>query len=92
MITVLISILSVLVVIFGYTTFNLLRKNEKAEDIIYSYKKYMDRMDEVINESDKKLKEIDAQGLFKNDDEIGWFFERVKLIQEIINQYKLRNF
>jgi hypothetical protein len=92
MITVLISILSVLVVIFGYTTFNLLRKNEKAEDIIYSYKKYMDRMDEVINESDKKLKEIDAQGLFKNDDEIGWFFEKVKLIQEIINQYKLRNF
>jgi hypothetical protein len=92
MIIVLISILSVLVVIFGYTTFNLLRKNEKAEDIIYSYKKYMDRMDEVINESDKKLKEIDAQGIFKNDDEIGWFFERVKLIQEIINQYKLRNF
>jgi hypothetical protein len=92
MITVLISILSVLVVILGYTTFNLLRKNEKAEDIIYSYREYMGRMNDVICEADKKLKEIDEQGIFKNDDEIGWFFEKVKLIQEIINQYKLRNF
>jgi hypothetical protein len=92
MITVLISILSVLVVILGYTTFNLLRKNEKAEDIIYSYREYMGRMNDIIYEADKKLKEIDEQGIFKNDDEIGWFFEKVKLIQEIINQYKLRNF
>jgi hypothetical protein len=92
MITVLISILSVLVVILGYTTFNLLRKNEKAEDIIYSYREYMGRMNDVIYEADKKLKEIDEQGIFKNDDEIGWFFEKIKAIQEIINQYKLRNF
>jgi len=34
---IIISVLSVLVVILGYTTFNLLRKNEKAEDIINSY-------------------------------------------------------
>jgi len=92
MITVLISILSVLVVILGYTTFNLLRKNEKAEDIIYSYREYMGRMNDIIYETDKKLKEIDEQGIFKNDDEIGWFFEKIKAIQEIINQYKLRNF
>jgi hypothetical protein len=92
MIIVLISVLSVLVVILGYTTFNLLRKNEKAEDIIYSYREYMNRMNDVIYETDKKLKEIDEQGIFKNDDEIGWFFEKIKAIQEIINQYKLRNF
>jgi hypothetical protein len=92
MIIALISVLSVLVVILGYTTFNLLRKNEKAEDIIYSYREYMGRMNDIIYEADKKLKEIDEQGIFKNDDEIGWFFEKVKLIQEIINQYKLRNF
>jgi hypothetical protein len=92
MIIVLISVLSVLVVILGYTTFNLLRKNEKAEDIIYSYREYMGRMNDVIYEADKKLKEIDEQGIFKNDDEIGWFFEKIKAIQEIINQYKLRNF
>jgi hypothetical protein len=30
-------ILSVLVVILGFTTFNLLRKNEKQEDILSEY-------------------------------------------------------
>ena len=32
--TIIISILSVLVVILGFTTFNLLRKNERQEDIL----------------------------------------------------------
>ena len=33
---IIIGILGLLVVTLGYTTFNLLRKNEKAEDIIIS--------------------------------------------------------
>ena len=39
-----ISVLSVLVVIFGFTTFNLLRKNEKQEDILAEYLTYLDRL------------------------------------------------
>ena len=34
-----IIILSVLICILGYTSYNLLRKNEKCEDIISSYEK-----------------------------------------------------
>jgi hypothetical protein len=84
-----ISVLSVLVVILGFTTFNLLRKNEKAEDIIFSYKAYMDSINEAIYFTDKKLKEIDEKGIFKSDDEIGFFFIKVKEIQNILNQYKI---
>jgi hypothetical protein len=84
-----ISILSVLVVILGFTTFNLLRKNEKAEDIIFSYKVYMDSINEAIYFTDKKLKEIDEKGMFKSDDEIGFFFTKIKEIQSILNQYKI---
>jgi hypothetical protein len=87
-----ITILSVLVVILGFTTFNLLRKNEKAEDIIFSYREYITQITDVIEQSNKKLDEIDQKGIFKSDDEIGWFFEKVKLIQEILDQYRLRNF
>ena len=87
-----ITILSVLVVILGFTTINLLRKNEKAEDIIFSYREYITQITDVIEQSNKKLDEIDKKGLFKSDDEIGWFFEKVKLIQEILDQYRLRNF
>jgi len=86
-----ISILSVLVVILGFTTFNLLRKNEKAEDIIFSYKVYMDSINEAIYFTDKKLKEIDEKGMFKSDDEIGFFFEQIKTIQTALNSFVIKN-
>ena len=54
-----ISILSVLAVILGFTTFNLLRKNEKQEDILSEYLNYLDQLSKTIEASDKKLKEID---------------------------------
>ena len=56
-----ISVLSVLVVILGFTTFNLLRKNEKQEDILAEYLNYLDRLSKTIEASDKKLKEIDQK-------------------------------
>ena len=85
-----ISVLSVLVVIFGFTTFNLLRKNEKQEDILAEYLTYLDRLSKVIDASDKKLKEIDRAGTFKSDDEVGQFFKSVQEIQDILNDFKLK--
>jgi hypothetical protein len=83
-----IIILGILVVIFGYTTFNLLRKNENAEDIIFSLDETITKIEETIINSEKRLKEIDAKGSFKSDDEIGWFFDEVKKIQNGLNQFK----
>jgi preprotein translocase subunit YajC len=53
--TIVISALSVLVVILGFTTFNLMRKNEKQEDIMVEYMEYLTRLDTAIEESDKRL-------------------------------------
>ncbi len=77
-----------MVVILGYTTINLLFKNEQAEDIIISQQKYISSITEIINNSEKRLKEIDEKEVFKSDDEIGWFFNEVKKIQNILSQYK----
>ena len=85
-----ISVLSVLVVILGFTTFNLLRKNEKQEDILAEYLNYLDRLSKTIDASDKKLKEIDQAGTFKSDDEVGQFFESIQKIQDILNDFKLK--
>ena len=62
--TIIISALTVLVVILGYTTFNLLRKNEKQEDVLVGYMEYLDRLSRVIEASDQKLKEVDAKEFF----------------------------
>lgn len=88
--TIIISVLSVLVVIFGFTTFNLLRKNEKQEDILAEYLTYLDRLSRTIEVSDKKLKEIDRAGTFKSDDEVGYFFKSIQGIQDILNDFKLK--
>ena len=87
--TIIISTMGVLVVILGFTTFNLLKKNEKQEDILMSYLEYLDTLSKVIEASDKKLKEIDHSGVFKADDEVGQFFESVKEIQNILNDFKV---
>ena len=85
---IIIGILGLVVVILGYTTFNLLNKNEKAEDIIVSYQEFIKNVNEQINESDKRLNEIDQRGLFKSDDEIGWFFNEIKVLQKGLSQFK----
>ena len=85
-----IVILSVLVIALGYTTYNLLRKNEKQEDILASYLNYLDRLSRVIEVSDEKLKQIDSRGTFQSDDEIGFFFQQIKGLQDILNEFQLQ--
>ena len=85
-----IIILSVLVVILGYTTFNLLRKNEKQEDILAGYLNYLDKLSRVIEVSDEKLKQIDSRGTFESDDEVGFFFQQIKGLQDILNDFQLK--
>jgi len=78
----------ILVVVLGYTTINLLRKVEKLEEIIERYDFHLKELSTQIELSDVKLKEIDLKESFKSDDEIGWFFDQVKIIQESISKFK----
>jgi hypothetical protein len=86
---VVIGILGLLVVILGYTTFNLLRKNEKAEDIIVSQSDFIEKISSQIDKSQKRLEEIDEKGTFQGDDEIGWFFNEVKILQNDLSRFKI---
>ena len=87
-----ICVLSVLVVILGFTTFNLMKKQEKSEDVLAGYLTYLDRLSRVIEISDKKLKEVDRAGIFEKDDEVGVIFQSILNIQEILNEFNLRKF
>ena len=91
-------ILLTLLSILSYTTFNLLRKNEKLEDmvenqskILSGYMSYLNKITDIIEHSDKRLKEIDSKGSFKSDDEVGFFFEQLMSIQEILNKFNIKN-
>jgi len=89
MVETVLVLLSLLVVILGYTTFNLLRKNERAEDIVTQYNEYLTEFNKQIKFTSERLKEIDAKGTFESDDEIGWFFTQIKNLQEGIERFQI---
>ena len=62
---------------------NLIKKNEMMEDFI-------NKQSDAIAACDTRLKQIDQKGVFYADDEIGWFFEEVKKIQEVLNEFRMR--
>jgi len=90
--TISVCILTTLVVVLGFTTFNLLKKNEKAEDIVVSYLEYLDKLSRTIEISNKKLKELDKGGVFEKDDEVGVIFQSILKIQEILNEFDVRKY
>ena len=90
MTTIILVTIGILVVILGYTTFNLLRKNEKLEDIIISQQNFIKTISVQIQQSEEKLNKIDEKGVFKGDDEIGWFFNEIKKIQNDLSQFRIK--
>jgi hypothetical protein len=92
-----ISILSILVVVLGFTTFNLLRKVEQSEDelkrgqdAIISYQEYINGLGSTVEFMTKRIDEVDAKGTFKSDDEVGFFFERLKMLNDMLRPYDVK--
>ena len=85
-----VCILSVIVIILGWTTFNLMRKQEKSEDILIGYLEYLDKFSRIIEASNKKLKEADNKKIFEKDDDVGMIFSSILQIQEILNEFTVK--
>jgi len=73
-----------------YGVRNLIKKDEKKEIIIEQYDLYINRLSTIIEDCDKKLKEVDAKGSFESDDEIGFFFKTLKELQDILNTFTIK--
>jgi hypothetical protein len=50
-------------------------------------RQYIDAISIIVANSDAKLKELDIQGAFEADDEVGTFFNNLKDIQNIISDF-----
>ena len=93
----LVIILSLLVVVVGFTTFNLLRKVEryedelsKRQDAIISYQEYINGLGSTVEFINKRMNEIDTKGTFQSDDEVGFFFERLKMLNDMLKPYNVK--
>jgi len=86
---IIVSILVTIVIVLLYVTRNLLMKNEKYEDLIEGYRVFILRFQQQVKESDKRIKEIDSKGTFKSDDEVGYFFNELKKIQDSLTNFRV---
>ncbi len=83
------GILVAIVTILSYLVRNLLVKLEKYEDITEDQAGYLQNISTVVGESQKHLQNLDEKGVFQSDDEVGYFFEQMKLVQKELDRYIL---
>ena len=72
-------LLSIIILMLGWTTFNLTRKVERLETWIEDYA-------QRIQDTQRVLKEIDSKGDFEADDEVGVIFTSIKEAIDELNE------
>jgi len=72
--------------IAGYVIYNLYTKNVKQEEAIEKLQAIVNTTKLLVEQSDKALQEVDRLGAFKSDDEVGFFFETLKELQNVLNK------
>jgi hypothetical protein len=82
-----INIMIMLFVAIFYVIWNLMKKAEKLEKMIEVQEKYITEFYDLVKQSEIKIKEIDEKQLFQSDDEIGFFFTNIKIIQDALSDY-----
>tara|TARA_R110001632_G_scaffold87932_1_gene190709 strand:+ start:131 stop:430 length:300 start_codon:yes stop_codon:yes gene_type:complete len=82
-------IFTILVIVLGVAIRNLLIKVEKYEDVTVSQTEYLQNISDLILDSQKHLEDLDKREVFKSDDEVGYFFEQLKKVQEELDRYML---
>lgn len=68
----------------------LIRKNNQLEKVIADQQQYIDAVSIIINDSSETIKKLDNRGAFEADDEVGTFFQSIKEIQNVLDQFNLR--
>jgi hypothetical protein len=68
---ILLGITTILSVVLGWTTYNQLQKVERLEDWVENYSARLIQTNNI-------LEELDSEGKFESDDEIGTVFEGIK--------------
>lgn len=82
-----VNVIILIMIVIGYVIWNLLKKVEKLEEIINTQEEYITNFYDLVKQSELRIKEIDSKQLFQSDDEVGFFFDNLKTIQETLSDY-----
>jgi hypothetical protein len=87
MITFILIHIAEIIAILAYI---LIKKVRNLESVVLEQQQYIDTVSIIIGQANDRLKELDATGMFESDDEIGFFFENIKEIQSVLNDFNNR--
>ena len=87
MIVGIIAIILWAVTVVGYIIWNLNSKVARLEQIDTKQKIIIDSVAAIVDESNRQLNAVELTEAFKSDDQIGFFFNSLKNIQDSLNHY-----
>ena len=70
--------------------FLIIRRNNALEKAFIQQQEYIDAIGIIAADGESRLKELDLQGAFQADDEVGTFFQNLKEIQTLVSQFNNR--
>ena len=73
--------------VIGYIIWNLNSKLVRLEQIAIKQKIIIDSVAAIVDESNRQLNAVELTEAFKSDDQIGFFFNSLKNIQDSLNHY-----
>ena len=73
--------------VIGYIIWNLNSKVVRLEQIVIKQKIIIDSVAAIVDESNRQLNAVELTEAFKSDDQIGFFFNSLKNIQDSLNHY-----
>ena len=87
----LIIILTVCLIVSGFALANMVRREERLEEYyannIDSMEQRLIKTKETVESVVERLQEVDIRGSFEADDEVGFAFKEIKLLNEELLQF-----
>lgn len=74
--------------IIGWVIYNLFQKNIKLENTVINQATFIAGVQNLIQQSDKALKDLDDKIWMESDKELQTVFESLKTIQSALNTFK----
>ena len=74
-----------------FVIINLLKKYERLEDDIEAFSEITNRNNKELADRivfiDNEIRAIDKRGSFEADDEVGFFFKKIKELRDLLKEY-----
>jgi competence protein ComGC len=89
MIEIIIVVLIILLLVMGYALWNLTRKTDALEETLFLYESWIENFAITVEKIDNDLTDLDTEGTFRADDEIGYFYQAMYSILKRLEEFKL---